>query len=59
MLRDMDLPQPDVQDGRRLEVVVDGLPFRRGAQQAVDTTMVCGTETVGHGGELLNAMELH
>ena len=32
MVRDMDLPQPDVHDGRRLEVVVDGLPLRGGAQ---------------------------
>ena len=41
MFRDMDLPKPDVQDGRRLEVVVDGFPLRRGAQLAGDTTMVC------------------
>ena len=27
-------------DGRRLEVVVDGLPLFRGAQLAIDTTLV-------------------
>ena len=35
------LGQPDVVDGRRLEVIVDGLPLHRGAQLAVDTTLVC------------------
>ena len=41
VVRDMDLPEPGVADARRLEVVVDGLPLRRGAQPAVDTTLVC------------------
>ena len=36
-LQDMDLGVP----GRRLEVVVDGLPLQGGAQLAVDTAMVC------------------
>ena len=36
-VRDMDLDVP-VNDGRRLEVVVDGLPLHGGAQLAVDTT---------------------
>ena len=31
----------DVVDGRRLEVIVDGLPLHSGAQLAVDTTLVC------------------
>ena len=40
MMRDMDpLPQ-DHTDTRRLEVVADGLPLHRGAQLAIDTTMV-------------------
>ena len=39
-VRDMDLAQHDRMDGRRLEVVADGLPLHGGAQLAVDTTMV-------------------
>ena len=39
LVRDLDIPVP-VNDGRRLEVVVDGLPFFGGAQLAVDTTLV-------------------
>ena len=35
----LDLPVPQ-NDGRRLEVVVDGLPVYGGAQLAVDTTLV-------------------
>ena len=35
---DQDVP---VTENRRLEVVVDGLPLRGGAQLAVDTTLVC------------------
>ena len=46
-LRDMDLAVPGVVDGRRLEVVVDGLPLRGGSQLAVDTTMVCTLHEVG------------
>ena len=38
-VRDLDLPVP-ANDGRRLEVVVDGLPLYGGAQLAVDTTLV-------------------
>ena len=34
-------PTPNTWDGRRLEVVVDGLPVQGGAQVAIDTTMVC------------------
>ena len=37
-MRDVDLAHPDVADGRRLEVVVDGLPLFGVAQLAVDTT---------------------
>ena len=36
---DLDIPVP-VNDGRRLEVVVDGLPLFGGAQLALDTTLV-------------------
>ena len=46
MVRDMDFPQPDVHDGRGLEVVVDGLPLRGGAQLAV-ATMVCALHRDG------------
>ena len=45
-LRDMDLGVP-VGDARRLEVVVDGLPVRGGAQLAVDTTLVCALHEDG------------
>ena len=47
MVRDMDVPAPNVHDGRRLEVVVDGLPLRGGAQLAIDTTMVCALHRDG------------
>ena len=40
MVRDMDLRAPNVHDGRRLEVVADGLPLPGGAQLAVNTTLV-------------------
>ena len=40
LVRDMDLIIPDVNDGRRLEVVVDGLLLFGGRQLAVDTTLV-------------------
>ena len=39
-VRDMDLRPPNVNDGRRLEVVADGLPLLGGVQLAVDTTLV-------------------
>ena len=45
-MRDLDLGQPDV-DGRRLEVIVDGLPLHSGAQLAVDTTLVCALHRDG------------
>ena len=47
MVRDMDVPAPNVHDGRRLEVVVDGFPLRGGAQLAIDTTMVCALHRDG------------
>ena len=47
MIRDMDVPAPNALDGRRLEVVVDGLPVRGGAQVAIDTTMVCALHRDG------------
>ena len=46
-MRDLDLGQPDVVDGRRLEVIVDGLPLHSGAQLAVDTTLVCALHRDG------------
>ena len=39
-VRDMDLAQFNTFDGRRLEVVADGLSLWQGAQLAIDTTMV-------------------
>ena len=39
-VRDMDLAVHNGLDSRRLEVVADGLTLWRGAQQAIDTTMV-------------------
>ena len=45
-VRDMDLDVP-VNDGRRLEVVVDGLPLHGGAQLALDTTLVCALHADG------------
>ena len=39
MVRDLDVAEPRV-DGRRLEIVVDGLPLFSGAQLAVDNTVV-------------------
>ena len=47
MVRDLDLPAPDVSDSRRLEVVVDGLPLFGGCQSAVDTTLVCALHCDG------------
>ena len=41
MVRDIDVPAPNTH-GRRLEVVVDGLPVRGGAQVAIDTTLQLG-----------------
>ena len=39
LVHDVDFPVA-VNDARRLEVVVDGLPLHGGAQLAVDTTLV-------------------
>ena len=39
-VRDMDLVEHNALDGRRLEIVADGLTSWHGAQLAVDTTMV-------------------
>ena len=38
---DLGVPDANAGDGRRLEVVVDGLPLFGGGQLAVDTTLVC------------------
>ena len=40
MVRDLDLEHLQGPDGRRLEVVADGLPLFGGAQLALDTTLV-------------------
>ena len=40
MVRDSDLEHLQGPDGRRLEVVADGLPLFGGAQLALDTTLV-------------------
>ena len=39
-VRDLDLGEFNGLDGRRLEVIADGLPLWRGAQLAIDTTLV-------------------
>ena len=46
LIRDLDLPIPAT-DGRRLQVVVDGLPLCGGCQLAVDTTLVCALHCHG------------
>ena len=56
MVRDMDIAAPDPRDGRRLEIVVDGLPLFGGAQFAVDSTLVSalhcdGSATAGNEGQ--------
>ena len=48
MLRDLDMVLPNAADGRRLEVVADGLPLCGGAQLAVDTTLVCALRRDGN-----------
>ena len=40
LVRDLDLVPQGWQDGRRLEVVAEGLPLFHGAQLATDTTLV-------------------
>ena len=40
IVRDLDLGAFNRLDGRRLEIIADGLPLQRGAQLAVDTTPV-------------------
>ena len=39
-VRDMDIFAPEVHDGRRTEIIAEGLPLFGGAQLAVDTTLV-------------------
>ena len=46
-VQDMDLLPLRQVDNRRLEVVVDGLPLFRGAQLAIDTTMVSPVRSDG------------
>ena len=45
-LRDLDLPVAQ-QDGRRLEIVADGLPLFGGARLAIDTTLVTSVRADG------------
>ena len=45
-VQDLDLPRP-VDDGRRLEVVVDGLSFWGNVQRAVNTTLASVLHTNG------------
>ena len=45
--RDMDLQDFDRLDGRRLEVVADGLPLFGGAQLAIDATLVSALKRDG------------
>ena len=45
--RDMDLGHFDALDARRLEVVADGFTLWRGAQLAIDTTLVSPLKTDG------------
>ena len=40
LVRDLDLLVPNVHDGRRLEIVAEGLPLFGGVQMVVDTTLV-------------------
>ena len=40
MVRDLDLGAFNRLDGRRLKIIADGLPLWRGAQLAVDTTLL-------------------
>ena len=47
LVRDMDLHAFNQLDGRKLEVVVDGLPLWNGAQLALDTTMVSPVRSDG------------
>ena len=47
MVRDLDLAAFAGADGRRLEVVVDGLPFFGGSQLAVDATLVSALHANG------------
>ena len=46
-VRDMDLRDFDRLDGRRLEVVADGLPLFGGAQLAIDATLVSAIKRDG------------
>ena len=39
-MRDLDLHAFNKLDGRRLEIIADGIPLWRGAQLAIDTTLV-------------------
>ena len=44
LVRDLDLLVPNVHDGRRLEIVAEGLPLFGGVQLVVDTTLVSPIE---------------
>ena len=40
-LRDLNIVGIRPSDGRRIEIVADGLPLYHGAQLVIDTTLVC------------------
>ena len=49
-LRDLNIGPVGVVDGRRIEVIANGLPLFKGAQLAIDTTIVCpvGRDSTAH-----------
>ena len=59
-VRDLDFADLNVVDGRRLEVVADGLSLWHGAQLAINTTLVSlctATEALGGGLQTMTALE--
>ena len=47
-MRDMDLAEYNALDGRRLEIVADGVTLWHGARLAIDTTTVSPVRRDGH-----------
>ena len=58
LVRDLDLEHLQGPDGRRLEVVADGLPLFGGAQLAVDTNVVRGDGTARRGAANVDGVAL-